>query len=200
MKELDYNELTGEIADHLEKSINIVLATCADGIVTGRTMNHINDGLNVIFSTSAGSEKTSQIRANKNVALVCGPLQIQAVAEFCGTLAGNEAYSEKYYKKFPWLVNAFPSDPKREITAFWLYAAQRTFAFISIWTGTLIGISWTSRIIRHIGFRKVQSRLTYESDSVALSGRGAGQLLRAALFSLPIQIFVYSFFILCLVF
>lgn len=35
MKELDYNELTGEIADHLEKSINIVLATCADGIVTG---------------------------------------------------------------------------------------------------------------------------------------------------------------------
>ena len=57
MKELDYNELTGEIADHLEKSINIVLATCADGIVTGRTMNHINDGLNVIFSTSAGSEK-----------------------------------------------------------------------------------------------------------------------------------------------
>ena len=112
MKERDYNELTGEIADHLEKSINIVLATCADGIVTGRTMNHINDGLNVIFSTSAGSEKTSQIRANKNVALVCGPLQIQAVAEFCGTLAGNEAYSEKYYKKFPWLVNAFLSDPE----------------------------------------------------------------------------------------
>ena len=111
MEKLDYNQLSLEIEKQLEKAENIVFATSANDIVTGRTMCHVNDGLTVMFGTGGNSVKTEQVRLNKNVALVCGPLQIEATAELYGHPSKHAAYVEMSEKKFPWMKNAFPPDP-----------------------------------------------------------------------------------------
>jgi general stress protein 26 len=111
VENLDYNQLSLEIEKKLEKAENIVLATSANNIVTGRTMNHVNDGLAIMFGTGGKSLKAEQIRLNKNVALICGPLQIEATAELYGHPSKHTVYIEKNEKKFPWMKNAFPPEP-----------------------------------------------------------------------------------------
>ena len=111
---LDYDKLAQEIAEVLEKNENLTLATSANDIVTGRTMCHVNDGLMIMMGTQNGSLKVEQIRLNKNVALICGPLQIEAAAELYGPPSRHPVYMDINDKKFPWMKSAFPPDPDNE--------------------------------------------------------------------------------------
>lgn len=111
MENLNFDDLSQEIEKYLESANEVVLATCADNIVTARTMNHVNDGLTVMFGTVGSSVKAEQIRINQNVALVSGPLQIEAVAEFGGHPSKHALYTQKNEAKFPWMKSEFPPDP-----------------------------------------------------------------------------------------
>jgi general stress protein 26 len=114
MKELDFNELSNEIIEKLEKEQNIVFATSANNIVSARTMCHVNIGLDILFSTGGKSGKVEQIKQNANVALVIGDLQIEAKAELFGHPSKHQRFIEKNDIKFPWMKDAFKPEPGKE--------------------------------------------------------------------------------------
>ena len=116
MEKLDYTQLAYEIATCLKEAENIVFSTCADDRVTARTMCHVNDGLVVMFGTGGDSLKVEQIKCNSNVALVCGGLQMEAVAELCGPPSKHAVYSTLNDEKFPWMKDAYPLDPEVDDT------------------------------------------------------------------------------------
>jgi len=116
MKKLDYNQLAAEIEEQLQKAENLVFATCANNRVTGRTMCHVNDGLVIMFGTGGDSLKVQQVQSNRNVALVCGSLQIEAVAELCGAPSKDAEFTRINEEKYPWMKDAYPPDPDVEDT------------------------------------------------------------------------------------
>jgi len=116
METLDYTQLVSEIEGILQKAENIVFSTCADNRVTGRTMCHVNDGLDVMFGTGGDSLKVQQARQNNRVALVCGSLQMEAVAELWGAPSKHAGYNQLNDVKFPWMKSAYPLDPNVEDT------------------------------------------------------------------------------------
>lgn len=109
--DLNYTDLECEIIKALKKAKEIVFATSADDIVTGRTVCPVNDGLEIMFGTNGDSTKIQQIQKNANVALISSGLQMEATAELAGHPTKNERFVEMNNKKYPWMKNAFPSDP-----------------------------------------------------------------------------------------
>jgi general stress protein 26 len=105
---IDFDELSNEIIQILEKEQLIVLATSSDNKVTARTMCHVNDGLDIYFGTSNNSTKYEQISNNPEVAFVVGNMQIEAVATICGHPSKNPEYTKIYNAKFPHLAGLYP--------------------------------------------------------------------------------------------
>jgi len=112
MESIDFDVLRGEIVNILAKEQLLVLATAADGRVTARTICHASDGLDIYFGTSNKSEKYAQMKANPNVALAIGNIQIEAVAEDCGNPEANPAFVKLFNAKFPHLAGLYP--PKED--------------------------------------------------------------------------------------
>lgn len=105
---IDFDTLSKEIIQILEKEQSIVLATSADNKVTARVMCHVNDGLDIYFGTSNTSEKYKQLSINPEVAFAVGNMQIEAVATICGHPSKNPEYNKIYNAKFPHLAGLYP--------------------------------------------------------------------------------------------
>jgi len=61
-----------------------ILATSDGDYVTARRMRFVSNGLTVYCYTDRGTRKCKQIKANPNVAVVAGFIQIEGVASFKG--------------------------------------------------------------------------------------------------------------------
>ncbi len=60
------------------------------------------------FGTSNKSQKYAQLRANPQVALAIGNIQIKATATDCGNPSANPDYQKIYNAKFPHLGGLYP--------------------------------------------------------------------------------------------
>jgi len=112
--DLDYNLLSNEIIETLEKIETIVLATCDWDHVTARTMNLVNNGLTIYLQTGKNSEKGKQIIKNPNVAMAIDNIQIEANAIFTDDIDEIKFCSTKFKEKFPRLYEKyadFPEEP-----------------------------------------------------------------------------------------
>jgi len=112
--DLDYNLLSNEIIETLEKIETIVLATCDCDHVTARTMNLVNNGLTIYLQTGKNSEKGKQIIKNPNVAMAIDNIQIKANAIFTDDIDEIKFCSTKFKEKFPRLYEKyadFPEEP-----------------------------------------------------------------------------------------
>lgn len=98
---LDYSLMETEIAEALENTGSIVLATGAGGHVTARSMSPVNIGMDVYMQTDRRFMKTAQMLENPTVALCAGNMQIEGVAEFLGHPMDqqNTRFCELFSKK-----------------------------------------------------------------------------------------------------
>ena len=98
---LDFDSLSKDFINTLEKEQSIVLATSSKDSVTARTMSHVNDGSDIYFQTGNTSEKFKQIEANPKIAFAIGNMQIEAFAEILGHPKQNPLFIDLYKIKFP---------------------------------------------------------------------------------------------------
>jgi general stress protein 26 len=98
--EIPYSELLDKMKRELLKYRLLVLATSDGEKVTARTVRCIPDGLKVYIATNKNSIKWNQVKANPNVALAGGNLQIEGVASLKGQVSDdeNKPYLESFEK------------------------------------------------------------------------------------------------------
>jgi general stress protein 26 len=119
-------ELTAEeIIAVLEKEKTHAFATCADNRVTVRTMSHVNEGLVIYFQTGEYYLKTQQIRANPNVAISVGLMDIEGVAEIIGHPKDNDFVLKKLGEKHPNAVERWSSLPNQVIVKIEIQMARQ---------------------------------------------------------------------------
>ena len=80
-----------------------ILATSSDGKVIARRMRMVADGLDIYCYADPKSRKVQQIRANSNVAVVAGFIQIEGTASLRGYPMdeSNIAFVEAFKSKMP---------------------------------------------------------------------------------------------------
>ncbi len=83
-QDLDFLELKESILTYLEGKTSMVLATASNDRVTARSISFVNKGLEFFFVTWNHHTKSVQIRANANVALCVGNLQVEGRAMIRG--------------------------------------------------------------------------------------------------------------------
>lgn len=98
MDVLNYLELEKEAINFITTNKKMVLATCSENRVTARTMSIINDELLIYFQTDQAFIKYRQIKANPNVALSTGNMQLEGVATPTCQPLENPFFVENYQK------------------------------------------------------------------------------------------------------
>jgi len=96
--DLSYQELEKDILDEVSKRLVKTLATSQEGYVTAREVRFISKGLQMFFFTDNRSRKYQQIKANPNIAICTGPLQIEGLAHSKGH--PKEEENRKYLDTF----------------------------------------------------------------------------------------------------
>lgn len=116
-EDIDFLELKESIITFLEGKTSIVLATASDNRVTARSISFVNKELEFFFLTWTHHTKSVQIRANANVALCVGNLQVEGKAMIRGAPfdPNNKEYLELYKKKYPRYYEKFAKQPKTTI-------------------------------------------------------------------------------------
>ncbi|MBN2302840.1 MAG: pyridoxamine 5'-phosphate oxidase family protein [Anaerolineae bacterium] len=82
--DISYDDLARSIIKQLDKTPEMVLATCAGDRVTARMMSCIHRDLRIYFQTDRGFLKYEQIVQNPNVALCISNMQIEGTARILG--------------------------------------------------------------------------------------------------------------------
>jgi len=85
-EEISYEELKNKVIEELKNPIMGTLASSERGYVTARVLGILSDGLTMYSFVGASTRKCKQIKANPNVAVTAGKLQIEGTAEFQCTL------------------------------------------------------------------------------------------------------------------
>lgn len=111
MKELNYKEYSESILSQINNAKNIVLATCADSIVTTRLVGHLLSKNTIMFSTNINSFKIAQIKKNPNVAFHLEGLNIEAAASLYGHPETHPTYRKDYGEKYPEYVSTYGYSP-----------------------------------------------------------------------------------------
>lgn len=112
MMELNYEDFWAEIEAQLRPAEAIILATSADSRVTTRTVCPLLDGTDILISTGGRSLKIQQIKANPNVALVLGGINIEAFATLYGHPGTHPTFPAAYAEKYPQLGAIYKSEPE----------------------------------------------------------------------------------------
>ena len=96
-----------EVISVLETEKSLILATCANNRVAVHQLSHVNDRLTVYFQTGRDYLKTRQIRANPQVAMYVGRMQMEGTATILGHPMDSEntLFMKKYAAKFPDYTN-----------------------------------------------------------------------------------------------
>ncbi|MBR6650014.1 MAG: hypothetical protein IKL36_01250 [Clostridia bacterium] len=111
MTELNYDEYKSGFLDSLNECTRIVLATCADNIVTTRVVCPILAEDSIMFSTGINSFKCQQMKANSKVAFSLGDFNIEADTQFYGHPSTHPYFPAEYSKKYPHLGEIYESSP-----------------------------------------------------------------------------------------
>ena len=108
-QDIDFLKLKESIITFLEGKTSIVLATTSNNRVTARSISFVNKELEFFFVTWTHHTKSVQIRANPNVALCTGNLQVEGKVTMRGPPfdPNNSEYLDLYKKKFPRYYNKF---------------------------------------------------------------------------------------------
>ena len=116
-QDLDFLELKKSILTYLEGKTSMVLATASNDRVTARSISFVNKGLEFFFVTWNHHTKSVQIRANANVALCVGNLQVEGRAMIRGAPfdPNNKEYIELYKEKHLRYYNKFVKMPDTTI-------------------------------------------------------------------------------------
>ena len=125
-----YNALMSETLHTLEMNKVWILATSADDLTTARSISLVNIGLRIFFQTHASFTKYQQIEKNKNTALCCKNIQIQAEAIIRGRVSDdcNDKFRELYrrvhasaFQRYSKLEGQVLIEIVPKIITFWKY-------------------------------------------------------------------------------
>ncbi|MHA1444930.1 MAG: pyridoxamine 5'-phosphate oxidase family protein [Candidatus Hodarchaeales archaeon] len=116
-QDLDFLELKESIITFLEGKNSIVLATSSNNRVTARSISFVNKGLEIFFVSWTHHIKSVQIRANENVALCIGGLQVEGKATLRGAPfdPNNKEYIDLYKEKHLQYYSKFAKMPDTTI-------------------------------------------------------------------------------------
>jgi len=103
MMEIDFDILTNEVLNILDKNPVMVLSTSCNDRVTARSMSCVHKKLKISFQTGRTSLKYKQIEKNSNVALCVGNMQIEGKAIIKGysTEDQNKEFVELFRRHYP---------------------------------------------------------------------------------------------------
>lgn len=103
------------IEKELKKSGIIVLATSTNDKVTARSMCTLYHQGFIYFQTSSHLEKYKQIKANSNVALTTGYIQIEGKASIIGRWEDHPELCKEYCKKHLKSYDTYKHLPTQEV-------------------------------------------------------------------------------------
>ncbi|MGE5605524.1 MAG: pyridoxamine 5'-phosphate oxidase family protein [Bacteroidota bacterium] len=128
MEVLNYSQLEKEAISFISVNKKMVLATCSENRVTARTISIINDGLLIYFQTDQDFIKYRQIKANPNVALSIGNMQLEGVATPIGHPLENSFFIDNYrkhhqsaFRLYSHLKDNVIIEVKPRLITFWKY-------------------------------------------------------------------------------